>query len=116
MGRSHAGAAALGVLLFAVQPAFADELAFYKGRQVNLVIAATVGGGYDLYGRLVARHIGKHIPGSPNVVPQNMLGGGGNTAAGFVLRDGAEGGVRHWRSDGGRRARRHPAGEGAHPA
>lgn len=84
MGRSLAGATALGALLFAVQPALADESAFYKGRQVNLVIAATVGGGYDLYGRLVARHIGKHIPGSPNVVPQNMLGGGGNTAAGFV--------------------------------
>ncbi|MBX9758568.1 MAG: hypothetical protein K2Y29_07290 [Beijerinckiaceae bacterium] len=84
MARSHAVAAALGVLLAGVQPSAADESAFYKGRQVNLIIAAAVGGGYDLYGRIVARHIGRHIPGSPNVVAQNMLGGGGNTGAGYV--------------------------------
>jgi tripartite-type tricarboxylate transporter receptor subunit TctC len=44
-----------------------------------------VGGGYDLYARLVARHLGKHIPGVPNVVPQNMIGAGGNTGAGFIF-------------------------------
>ena len=63
----------------------ADEAAFYKGKQVSLVIAAAVGGGYDLYARLVARHLGKHIPGAPNVVPQNMIGAGGNTGAGFIF-------------------------------
>jgi len=71
----------------AANPAHAqtDEAAFYKGKQVSLVIAAAVGGGYDLYARLVARHLGKHIPGVPNVVPQNMIGAGGNTGAGFIF-------------------------------
>jgi tripartite-type tricarboxylate transporter receptor subunit TctC len=63
----------------------AEEAAFYKGKQVNLIIAAAVGGGYDLYARLVARHLGRHIPGAPNVVPQNMIGAGGNTGAGFIF-------------------------------
>ena len=65
--------------------AVADEAAFYRGKQVNLIIAAAVGGGYDLYARLVGRHLGKHIPGNPNIVPQNMLGAGGNTGAGYVF-------------------------------
>ena len=49
---------------------------FYAGRTVELYIGSTVGGGYDAYGRLVARHIGKHIPGNPAVVPLNMEGTG----------------------------------------
>jgi len=62
----------------------ADEPPFYKGKQINLIIATAACGGYDLYARLVARHLGKHLPGTPNVVPQNMMGGGGNTAASYV--------------------------------
>src|SRR4051794_32240636 len=49
---------------------------FYKGKTVSLLIGYSVGGGYDAYGRLVARHLGKHIPGNPNVQPQNMTGAG----------------------------------------
>ena len=49
---------------------------FYKGRTVSLVIGYRVGGGYDLYAREVARYLGKHIPGNPTVVPQNMPGAG----------------------------------------
>jgi tripartite-type tricarboxylate transporter receptor subunit TctC len=49
---------------------------FYAGRIVELYIGFAPGGGYDLYGRLVARHIGKHIPGHPTVVPMNMEGAG----------------------------------------
>jgi tripartite-type tricarboxylate transporter receptor subunit TctC len=47
---------------------------FYKGKSINLVIGYTVGGGYDLYARLLAKHIAKYIPGNPSVVPQNMPG------------------------------------------
>jgi tripartite-type tricarboxylate transporter receptor subunit TctC len=54
----------------------ADVASFYKGRSVNLVIGYSVGGGYDLYARTVARHLGDHIPGNPTVVPQNMPGAG----------------------------------------
>jgi tripartite-type tricarboxylate transporter receptor subunit TctC len=57
---------------------------FYKGKTINLVIGYSVGGGYDLYGRLLARHIGKHIPGRPNVVPQNLTGAGSLRAAQFL--------------------------------
>src|SRR5450631_4031723 len=45
---------------------------FYKGKNVELQIGYSTGGGYDVYGRLVARYIGKHIPGNPTVVPKNM--------------------------------------------
>jgi tripartite-type tricarboxylate transporter receptor subunit TctC len=49
---------------------------FYRNKLVNLYIGFSVGGGYDVYARLVARHLGKHIPGNPTVVPINMEGAG----------------------------------------
>jgi tripartite-type tricarboxylate transporter receptor subunit TctC len=49
---------------------------FYKGKDIELRIGYKPGGGYDNYARLLARHIGKHIPGNPNVVPKNMPGAG----------------------------------------
>ncbi len=69
----------VGLLLAAAAtPAQAQSVAdFYKGKTVNVLIGVGVGGEYDLQARLVARHIGKHIPGNPNVVPQNMVGAGG---------------------------------------
>ena len=54
---------------------------FYRGKTITLTIGYSVGGGYDLYGRLLARHIGKYIPGQPNVVPQNREGAGSMRAA-----------------------------------
>ena len=66
-------------------PATADSVAdFYKGKTVDLIIGLPAGGGYDAYGRLIARHIGDHIPGNPTVVPQNMPGAGGLRAASFI--------------------------------
>jgi len=49
---------------------------FYRGKIVSLYIGFSVGGGYDTYGRLIARHLGNHIPGNPVVVPLNMEGAG----------------------------------------
>jgi len=57
---------------------------FYKGKTVSLIIGYSVGGGYDLYGRLLARHIGKYIPGNPTIVPQNMTGAGSFRAASYL--------------------------------
>jgi tripartite-type tricarboxylate transporter receptor subunit TctC len=57
---------------------------FYRGKTINLIIGYSVGGGYDLYGRLVSRHIGKHIPGRPAIVPQNMTGAGSLRAAQYI--------------------------------
>jgi tripartite-type tricarboxylate transporter receptor subunit TctC len=49
---------------------------FYKGKNVDLYIGYSVGGGYDVYARILSRFMGKHIPGNPNVVPKNMEGAG----------------------------------------
>ncbi len=68
--------------------------AFYTGKQVKMIVATGPGGGYDIYGRLIARHIGRHIPGKPNVVVVNMPGASSMTAANYLAniapRDGTE--------------------------
>ena len=66
---------------------------FYRGKKIDMIIGYSPGGTYDLYARLVARHIGSHIPGKPIVVPRNMPGAGSRTAATWVFslapRDGS---------------------------
>jgi tripartite-type tricarboxylate transporter receptor subunit TctC len=57
---------------------------FYKGKTVNLYIGYATGGGYDFFGRLTARHMGRHIPGNPTIVPQNMPGAGSLKAANYL--------------------------------
>ena len=59
---------------------------FYKGKNVTIYIGFSPGGTYDLFGRMVARHMAKHIPGQPNVIASNMPGAGGITAANFMFR------------------------------
>ena len=56
-------------------PASAQD--FYRGKIVNLVVGNATGGGYDAYGRLLARHMGRYIPGEPTIVVRNMPGAGG---------------------------------------
>jgi tripartite-type tricarboxylate transporter receptor subunit TctC len=58
---------------------------FYKNRSVSLVIGYSVGGGYDAYARLLARYIGKHIPGEPSIIPQQMTGAGSLRAANYLF-------------------------------
>jgi len=66
---------------------------FYRGKSVDLDIGYSVGGGYDLYARLIARHLGKHIPGNPAVVTKNMEGAGSLRLANYLYsaapRDGS---------------------------
>jgi len=57
---------------------------FYKGRNVTLVIGYSVGGGYDAYARLLGRYFGKHIPGNPAIVPEQMTGAGSLRSANFI--------------------------------
>lgn len=64
--------------------ALGDE--FYKGKTIRLIVGFKAGGGFDTYTRLVARHIGKHIPGNPNVIVENMTGGGSVIAANYGYR------------------------------
>jgi tripartite-type tricarboxylate transporter receptor subunit TctC len=71
--------AATGAVLTAigVAPACAQSVTdFYKGNTVTIIIGSSAGGGFDLYGRLIGRHMSKHLPGSPNVVASNMPGAG----------------------------------------
>ena len=57
---------------------------FFKGKQVRIIVGLSSGGGYDRAARMIARHIGKYIPGSPDLVVQNMPGAGSVTAANYV--------------------------------
>jgi tripartite-type tricarboxylate transporter receptor subunit TctC len=57
---------------------------FYKGRNVSLIIGFSVGGGYDAYARLLGRYFGKHIPGEPSIIPQQMAGAGSLRATNFI--------------------------------
>src|SRR3954470_2541689 len=57
---------------------------FYKGKTITIVCGYGVGGGYDVYARLLARHIVNHIPGQPTAIVQNMPGAGGMRAANTV--------------------------------
>ena len=76
----------LPVLLLALPGAAqADAVAdFYKANQISVFVSSAPGGGYDNYARMLARHLGRHIPGSPGVVVKNMPGAGGARAANHV--------------------------------
>ncbi len=66
--------AVASIALFA--PAVAQDSPFSGGRPLTMIIGFGPGGGYDTWGRTVGRHMGRFLPGNPNVVPQNMPGGG----------------------------------------
>ena len=74
-------AASCSVSLASAQDAVAD---FFRGKQINIVVGSSAGGGYDTYARLISRHLGAHIPGNPEVVVQNMPGAGSNKATGYI--------------------------------
>lgn len=87
--------AGLGVIAVgaAQGPAFAAD-GFYKGKTLRVIIRSSPGGGNDYYGRLMARHMPRHIPDNPNSIPINMKGAGGIVAANYLhnraKRDGTE--------------------------
>ena len=94
-GRVLTCAALLVAITIPICPgAAADEVAdFYANRTVTLVIGHETGTGYDLYGRAVARHIGRHVPGRPTVVAQNMPGASGLVAANWLYNIAAKDGT-----------------------
>src|SRR5437588_3314965 len=94
MRNGAVGIAAAIFALAAASIAQAQSAAdFYRGKTVELYIGYSVGGGYDVYARMLARHLGKHIPGNPNVVPKNMEGAGSLRLANWLYnvatKDGA---------------------------
>jgi tripartite-type tricarboxylate transporter receptor subunit TctC len=76
--------AAILIALAAATARSAEAEDFYRGKTLNLVIGYSTGGGYDLYARLLAQHLGRHIPGNPAVVPQNMPGAGSRKAGMYL--------------------------------
>ena len=77
--------ASAALLVSLLAPSAAQSVAdFYAGKSINVLIGFTPGGGYDIYGRTLARHMGRHIPGNPRLVPQNMPGAGSLRAANFL--------------------------------
>jgi tripartite-type tricarboxylate transporter receptor subunit TctC len=76
----------IAILLSVRAPAAQSSAAenFYKGHSVSLIIGFGVGGGYDLYGRLISRFLGKYLPGNPGIIPQNMTGAGSLRAVNYL--------------------------------
>src|SRR3954470_16652364 len=85
--RKHLCAVMTCLAMIGSFPAMAGDVGdFYKGKQIRMIVRTTVGGDYDQYSRLLARFIGKHIPGNPSILVVNMPGGGGITAANYMAQ------------------------------
>ena len=77
---------AASVLMAFGSPATSESAAdFYKGKTVSIIVGYPPGSGYTIYGQMLARYLGEHIPGKPNVIVQNMQGAGSIKAANFVF-------------------------------
>jgi len=72
-------------LFLIAAPASAQD-GFYRGKTVRIIVGASAGGGYDTYSRTIARHIGKHIPGNPTFVVENMPGAGFLISANYMYK------------------------------
>jgi len=91
--RSDAAIAVIALTAFSAAPAHADGVAdFYKDKTVTIMVGFGAGGGYGLYARTLSQHMGRHIPGNPNIVLQFMVGAGGVKVANYfynvAARDG----------------------------
>jgi tripartite-type tricarboxylate transporter receptor subunit TctC len=88
------GVAGSGMAMAQTGSASADPLAdFYAGKTMTIIVGSEPGGTYDLYGRTLARHLGKYMPGKPAVIVQNMTGAGSFLAARRVVSVAAQDGL-----------------------
>jgi tripartite-type tricarboxylate transporter receptor subunit TctC len=95
LGRSMNRLALLlaATVLFTAESTAAQSVSeFYAGRQITFIVGASTGGGYDRQARLVARHLGKHIPGTPTIIVQNMPGAGSLAATNYIYNAAARDG------------------------
>jgi tripartite-type tricarboxylate transporter receptor subunit TctC len=83
MGLHHALILSIAIAAVAATPV-AAQTDFYAGKSIQLLIGFSAGGGYDAYGRTLARHMGRHLPGNPRLVPQNMPGAGSLKAVNYL--------------------------------
>ena len=87
--------------LIAVCHAATHDDGFYRGKTIRLIVAFSAGGGYDTYSRTIARHLGKYIPGNPNVVVDNMTGAGGIIHANYMFKQAKPDGLTIGNNSGG---------------
>ena len=62
------------------------QTAFYEGKTIRIIVGYSPGGGYDSLARILSRHLGKHIPGYPTIIVENMTGAGSLLAANYIYR------------------------------
>src|SRR5258708_7489385 len=74
----------VSALLISAAAVPAQTTPFYKDKTIRIIVGFTSGGLYDQYARILARHMGKHIPGNPNIIVQNMPGAGSLSATNYV--------------------------------
>ncbi len=74
----------VGITAVSASSGFAYAADFFAGKTIKIIVGSGAGGGFDIYGRVIARHLGRHVPGSPTVIVQNMPGAGGGKAANFI--------------------------------
>ncbi|MEK6600885.1 MAG: hypothetical protein AABZ09_03300, partial [Candidatus Binatota bacterium] len=77
--------AVLGLALFGAQASGGSVEEFYQGKTIRFVVGFAAGGGFDTYTRLIARHFGKHVPGNPSTLVENMTGAGSMIAANHIF-------------------------------
>lgn len=76
----------VAILLGAAPAAVEAQAPFYAGKNIRIIVGLSAGGGYDLYTRTIARHMGKHIPGNPSLTVENMTGAGSLIAANHIYK------------------------------
>jgi tripartite-type tricarboxylate transporter receptor subunit TctC len=72
-------------------PAASGDQEFYRGKNIRVIVGFAAGGGFDAYARVIARHMGRHIPGQPSIIVDNMTGAGSRVAANYLFRAPADG-------------------------
>ena len=82
-----------GAALLPCAGALAQPAESFAGKQVSILIGSAAGGGYDAYARALARHLGRHLPGQPSLIPKNMPGAGGLTLANYLFNRGPQDGT-----------------------
>lgn len=86
MRNRHVLALVLGLIAFFTLEAAYAAAPFYEGKPIRIIVGTSPGGGYDTYTRLIARHWGRHIPGNPTIVVDNMAGAGGLISANHMYK------------------------------
>jgi tripartite-type tricarboxylate transporter receptor subunit TctC len=91
----------IGVTLITDGVSAAEAQESYRGKAIRIVVGWSVGGGFDTYSRAIALHIGKHIPGNPSVIVENMTGSGSIIAANYMYKLAKPDGLTIGNFDGG---------------